>query len=269
MGLGNGAVVLDPPEGHTSSIMSVTFSPDGNRIASGLGDGTVRCWDAITRAVVFGSFITDRNAVYCVRFSPDGKRVAYGGGDGKIVVLNAHTGVPVPEPFKAHSSGGVYTIAFSPDGTRIVSGSSDESTVKVWDARTGIQASFGTLIGHDDGIRAVAFSPDGERIMSASKDGTIRLWDAKRGTPFAVPVIAHPKPVYCAVFSPDGKQIVSGSGDNEIRVFDATDTGTLSAGPFKADMESSLVQSLAISPDGRYVVSSSYCSNNIQVWYQV
>ena len=33
-------------EGHTNSIQSVTFSPDGKRIVSGSGDTTVRMWDA-------------------------------------------------------------------------------------------------------------------------------------------------------------------------------------------------------------------------------
>ena len=32
-------------KGHTDVIMSVAFSPDGNRIVSGSGDRTVKVWD--------------------------------------------------------------------------------------------------------------------------------------------------------------------------------------------------------------------------------
>ena len=37
-------------EGHTASVYSVAFSPDGTRIASGSRDVTVRVWDTITVA---------------------------------------------------------------------------------------------------------------------------------------------------------------------------------------------------------------------------
>ena len=38
--------------GHESWVRSVTFSPDGARIASGSYDGTVRIWDAFSRGLI-------------------------------------------------------------------------------------------------------------------------------------------------------------------------------------------------------------------------
>ncbi|KAG2055099.1 hypothetical protein BDR06DRAFT_883057, partial [Suillus hirtellus] len=52
--------VGEPLEGHTSSVSSVHFSPDGTRIASGSKDGTVRLWDAsVSQADQFIRFSSD------------------------------------------------------------------------------------------------------------------------------------------------------------------------------------------------------------------
>ena len=52
----------------------------------------------------------------------------------------------------------VSSVAFSPDGRQIVSGSNDWS-VWVWDAKTGVQLM--ELQGHTSAVNSVAFSPDG------------------------------------------------------------------------------------------------------------
>jgi WD40 repeat protein len=41
-------------EGHTSSVWSVAFSPDGKQIVSGSEDNSIRVWDAVSGDVVVG-----------------------------------------------------------------------------------------------------------------------------------------------------------------------------------------------------------------------
>ena len=45
-----------PIEGHSDCVYSVSFSPDGSRIASGSVDSTVRIWHSETGKVVGGPF---------------------------------------------------------------------------------------------------------------------------------------------------------------------------------------------------------------------
>ena len=71
--------------GHTHWVLSVSFSPDGNTIASGSLDSTLRLWDART-----GNYIRTlsghKDTVYSISFNPDGNTIASGSSDGTVLL---------------------------------------------------------------------------------------------------------------------------------------------------------------------------------------
>ena len=197
---------------HTSRVWSVTFSPDGQRLASAGGreadeKGELKVWDMNTgqEALALSSFTW---AVRCVRFSPDGRRLATASA-GLVQLWDAQTG---REQLTCRDhQGTLLEVAFSPDGRRLaaVGGLSrvyPDREVKVWDAQTGQEVL--SLRGHVGGLRSVAFSPDGRRLASAGLDQTIKLWDAATGQE-VLTLRGHIDNVFCLAFSPDGHQLAS------------------------------------------------------------
>ena len=91
-------------------------------------------------------------------------------------------------------------------------------------------------------IRSVAFSPDGSKIVSGSDERTIKVWDA--GQPF------HLLP--CHLSSPLTRLSVPYSGTLELKAS-------------KESAHSSVVASVAFSPDGKTIVSGS-ADKTIKVW---
>jgi WD40 repeat protein len=73
--------------GHTHFVSSVAYSPDGQYIASGSGDKSVRVWD-----VESGACLTNVkmhwDSVFSVSYRPDGKYIASGSADKRILTLD-------------------------------------------------------------------------------------------------------------------------------------------------------------------------------------
>ena len=66
--------------GHTSSVHSVSFSPDGRLLASGSNDNTIKLWDIETQTEIT-SLTGHVGRVDSVSFSPDGQILVSGSGE--------------------------------------------------------------------------------------------------------------------------------------------------------------------------------------------
>ncbi|NEP55079.1 MAG: hypothetical protein F6K65_42375, partial [Moorea sp. SIO3C2] len=104
----------------------VSFSPDGETIASVSADGTVKLWNR--QGQELQSLEGHSNAVYGVSFSPDGETIASAGWDGTVKLWNRQ-GQEL-QSLQGHGSA-VYGVSFSPDGKTVTSVSAD-GTVKLW-----------------------------------------------------------------------------------------------------------------------------------------
>ena len=115
---------------HEYGVVSVAFSPDGGKLASGGFDRAVKLWNAET-GLEQATLLGHEGWVSAVAFSPDGSVLASGSHDQTIKLWDAATGYELAG-LSGHL-GNVYSLAFSPDGSTLASGSLD-ATVRLWDA---------------------------------------------------------------------------------------------------------------------------------------
>jgi WD40 repeat protein len=138
-------------EGRPGAVLSVAFSPDGQRVASASADTTAQA------------------------------------AAGVVQRWDANGGNPLGEPTLLGNA--VMGLALSaqtadPPGDRIVAGSFDPYIVQLWNAGPANGDRL-TLPGHEAQVVSVAISADGGRIVSGSVDGTVRIWPNPPGTPLS------------------------------------------------------------------------------------
>ena len=282
-------------KGHSERVTSVAFSPDGQTIASGSDDNTIKLWNSQDGRLI-RTLKGHTELVTSVAFSPDGQTIASGSWDNTIKLWNSQNGHRIRTLGHTLS---VWSVAFSPDGKTIASGSSDihlwniqdgrlirtleedyytglvrsvvfspdgqtiasgftDGPIKLWNSQDG--RLIRTLTGHTDDVRSVAFSPDGQTLASGSEDQTIKLWNSQNGRLIRTLEVSFS--VFSVAFSPDGKTIASGSFV-DIRLWNSQDGRLIRT--LEVHPHTIWITSVAFSPDGQTIASGS-SDNTIKLW---
>ena len=121
----------------------------------------------------------------------------------------------MPKVVKAHGKE-VTAIKYAPKGEYLVT-SSDDGTVKLWDARTLMPVSQKPLIEQPDGIRSFDFSTDGKVLVTADRGGMMKKWEFPSGREL-LNLEGHNGTVNTVVVLPDSF-IASGSDDGLVRLW--------------------------------------------------
>lgn len=247
--------------GHTGSVFSVAYHPNGKFLASGSEDHSVKIWD-VSLLMEFRTLIGHLETVAKVVFSPDGhylatkdrneiiiwefpsgkllnrikvidwsgslefgcdsKTILTEGEDDKLVLLDALTGTQVRE----YNVGDPEMLAVDHNTKKIYStcdDCEDNNDIAVFDFESGKQEK---LLGGENGFTNKLFiSRNGEYLGSFSLLGTfaVTLWDLATGKVTTKIELPSYYNNPCFSFSHDGATLVAGAYDTRIKLFQSAD----------------------------------------------
>ena len=196
--------------GHDKAVKSISWSPDGNHIASGSDDGSIRIWDIrtgictqhITVATGPNSWLSE------VRWSPDGTTIASCFSDGKIQLWETKTGLCI-RTIIAHPNKWINIISWSPNGSLLASGAND-GILSIWDVKTGnCVLNLNSPISL---IYNICWSSDNTIIAVCSCNPDVRVWNVKTGQCIRT-LKVHTDQVTTMSLSPDGSSLATSCCD--------------------------------------------------------
>lgn len=263
---------------HHDWINSVRFSPDGKHVVTSCRDKIVRVFDI--NGILEKELKGHGSNVWSATYKPDNQTIVTVGDDHTIRTWS------IGKRFESYDKARNVSFAgFSSNGLKIMV--VQDSTAQSWDLTGDVAATYE---GHHANITTSRFSPDGSKVLTACKDGSAILWksDGSRIQTF----YGHSLSVNDAIFTCDGRNAVTISDDATAVVRDLesnTDTkiqfnskataacaspepevfavGTEAGDIYITDIAGKIlrtfhahdarVNSVAFSPDGRHLVSTS------------
>jgi len=235
---------------HSDFVACVSFSPNGELLASASYDKTVKLWNPANGQLKHT--LPHMAPVRSLSFTPNGKTLATGCYDGTLRLWDAYTGQTTASISCDNS---ISSVVFSPDG-RTLATACFNGHVTLWNRSESELKNLLTLeqppfLQWD----SLAFSPDGHTLAIGGgqyhNPGEVVLWD-KETRRIRATLKGHTNQIRDIAFSPDGKTIATVNYDRTVRLWDAYSAQELAVAK---DHQATLF-CVTFSPDGRYIVTA-------------
>ena len=199
-------------QGHLHSMTSMSYSPEGQYVATGGQDGKIKVWNT-SSGFCFVTLKDHSASVNDLQFSPKGQVIVSASDDGTVRAFdmiryrNFRTMTsPKPTQFSC--------VAVDPSGELVAAGSTTDFSVYVWSLQTG--KLLDVLDGHEGPVTSIKFSPQNPQLATGSWDASVKIWELYSGNNAAVESLGHSADVTALAYRPDGKQICTATLDGNL-----------------------------------------------------
>ncbi|NES80218.1 MAG: hypothetical protein F6K10_01245 [Moorea sp. SIO2B7] len=275
-----------------SWVLDVSFSPDGQQIATAEMDGNVRLWHISGKQIA--EFKGHQGQILKITFSPDGQYLATAGEDciakiwnflgQQIVQLEGHKN-PVYEvkfsPDRKHlitvcrdgirrwnlSGKQIYsrqidsswstTVGFNSDGEFITVAAKDES-IRIWEKFKRHPSEYKANKSDNFQVTSLCLSADGQHLAIIGKGNIVRVWDFYNWQ--ITEWKAKESELRSVNFSTDGQYIATGDDNGIIKLWNLSGKLLIRLGCHQG-----LVRSLRFSPDGKYLATAG-SHGTVSLW---
>lgn len=252
--------------GHTQSVISISFSPNGKYVVTSSRDKTAKIWEVETGRLI-RNLTGHTDVVESASFSPACRKDSIGGK--YIVTASRDCSAKIWETATnklINNLIGNYdypkSATFSPNGEFVLT-VSYVGRGKMWETKTGKLVK--DLSEHTGYFLTTTFSPacpddpiGGRYIITASSDFTAKIWETSNGK-LINSLSGHTDVVRSAEFSPDGRSVVTASVDKTAKIWE-----TKSGKVLKDLTGFTNIQMATFSPDGKFVATVD--GKSVKIW---
>jgi hypothetical protein len=238
-------------QAHSSSVLGLALSPDGNYLSSSSSDYTIKIWNLSNYSLV--KTITTSN-YYCssIFYSPDGTMIA-GSQSYDVKIWNSSTGAQIRSISLNNSN--YSAICFSQDGSTLIYG--DGSSIKFCRISDG---SIYNTISLTSTVYSLTVSHDGQTLAAGSYDGFIRLYDAQSGFPINT-LAGVSNSITQLFFSEDDKLLLTSDSYSSINLWNLDSSTNV----MNISQYSNNTYCLAFGIDNNSVLCSGYSGYNYTI----
>jgi WD40 repeat protein len=252
------------PHQHLADLPGEAFAaaiaPDGNRVAVGFADGSLRLYMLPEGRLVGEEEHAHDAGISRLVFDADGAALASASDDrsAKLWSLAGDGKLTLEETFTGHEAS-VYGIALSPEGKTLATASFD-GKVGLFGVGSKDEGRF--IDAHAGGVNSVAFDASGARVLSAGDDKIARLWDVTIEPPALIREFKQaPDKLLWAALSPDDRIAAVMGRSSFVGIYNAEDGQLLHR---LVGHEQALFRAI-FSPDGRQLATVS-TDATVRLW---
>uniref|UniRef100_A0A1A9Z1X3 WD_REPEATS_REGION domain-containing protein n=1 Tax=Glossina pallidipes TaxID=7398 RepID=A0A1A9Z1X3_GLOPL len=249
-------------QGHSSEMTCISYSPDGQYIATGGEDSKVKLWNTQS-GFCFVTFTEHTSAITAVQFSRSKKFLVSSCLDGTVRAFD----ITRYRNFRTFTSPRLVQfscVAVDHSDELVVAGGQDVFEIYLWSIKLGTLLEV--ISGHEAPVSSLAFAPvpTSSTLVSGSWDKTIKIWNCLE-TKSEHETIDLLHDVTCVCFNPNGEHVAVATLNAGITVFDVKTATQISSIEGRKDLASGRLETDIITAKrnqlGRYFSTIEYSAD--------